>query len=178
MNICCLLSLKHLGASTCTNIAFSKISDISCVSQLLSENLEKEGCTLLIVNRSTFGKDLHLPSLQGQALLTLLGTSGLCPVTNKTCQQNHSTQCRSSTTEFTSPELRWRRSQSMYIRTGEARLGDGDGDLKFLRWDLQSHSLTTHLSHWAWWTDSICTEMLTPPGTISIKGTSPGIYLV
>lgn len=33
-------------------IAFSKINDISCVSQLLSENLEKEGCTLLTINRN------------------------------------------------------------------------------------------------------------------------------
>lgn len=102
MNICCLPSLKHLGASTCTNIAFSKINDISCVSQLLSEHLDEEGCALLTMNRNSLGKDLHLPSG-----LTLQGTPGPCPVTNKNCQQNHSTQCRSITKEFTFPELCW-----------------------------------------------------------------------
>lgn len=180
MNICCLPSLKHLGASTCTNIAFSKINDISCVSQLLSENVEKEGCTLLTINRNSLGKDLHLPSVQGQALLTLQGTSGPCPVTNKNCQQNHSTQCESITKEFSSPELCWRGSQTVYIRTGEAGLWDGDEDLKFLRWDPQSHSPHHSLLHWAWWADMY--KDANPSWdhfrTVSLLGTSPGIYLV
>lgn len=78
-------------------IVFSNINDISCVSQLISENSEKEGCTSFTMNTNPLGKDFHLPSAQGQDLLTLEGTSGPCPDTNKNCQQNHSAQGRSIT---------------------------------------------------------------------------------
>lgn len=179
MNICSLPSLNHLGASTCTNITFSKINDISCVSQLLSENVEKEWCTLLTINRSSLGKDLHLPSVQRQPLLTLQGTSGPCPVTNKNCQQNHSTQCGSITKEFTSPELCWREHTDNVHQDWEAGLWDGDEDLKFFRWGPLSHNphhsmLPLGLMD----RQLICTKVLIPPGTISITGTSPRICLV
>lgn len=78
-------------------IVFSNINDISCVSQLLSENSEKEGCTLLTMNTNSLGKRFHLPSARGEDLFTLEGTSGPCPDTNKICQQNHLTQRRSIT---------------------------------------------------------------------------------
>lgn len=48
---------------------FSNINDISCVSQVISENSEKEGCTSFTMNTNSLGKDFHLPSAQGQDLL-------------------------------------------------------------------------------------------------------------
>lgn len=167
MNICCLPSLKDLGASTCTNIVFSKINDISCVSHLLSENVEKEGCTLLTIHRNSLGKDLHLPSVQGQALLTLQGTSGPCPVTNKICQQNHSTRCESITEEFSSPVLCWRGSQTMYIRTAEPGLWHVMKTWSFSGRILSPTAPTTHCSTGLDGQTADATKMLIPPGTIS-----------
>lgn len=167
MNICCLPSLKDLGASTCTNIVFSKINDLSCVSHLLSENVEKEGCTLLTIHRNSLGKDLNLPSVQGQALLTLQGTSGPCPVTNKICQQNHSTRCESITEEFSSPLLCRRGSQTMYIRTAEPGLWHVMKiEVSQVRSSVpQPPPLTAPLGLMD--RQLICTKMLIPPGTIS-----------
>lgn len=66
--------------------------------------------------------------MQGKALQTSLGVSGLCPDTDKYHQQNHSEQRKSITTELTSPVLHGIRSHIIYIRTRGTGLQDGQDD--------------------------------------------------